>query len=1188
MSLDAATPNPKAGASSKYGEYDYSSSEKDSINKRLYNKPGNMLPFVGNTTFSSLFNRSRFWTPDKDLLTAVAANKLNTADMAAGSGSYEHTNLLNFANVGTEEFSILVFKPENLAGYDITAESWYNGKENIPYGWIRPSDYISDYFLQVICVKGNWTNYPILSSDSIWSGYFDINGIIKSRINNFLGADGIQVLGSWIGCIIPDFVNRQGENLSLERKINSRTEVTGLLMSFNEDAAHVLAGDYTGPDLKEADDDYDERVLDSKFMWGIDIDGDHELDSEYGEGKAPYIIDMVGHNIFAHHDEADTTDDIVGYQYMTFTEKPEGMQPFTVTLTGTPDEVAEVVVTKDGSYTYEFDNEVADIDSLNVSISGVISGVTCSTPVVAEDKKSVTFEVSGFEPAIYKIDEFTEKVIPEGETEEVEQTKEVYISEDLINYKSFENLQRSATTFSIAKAKSLLSNSTYTLKTTPKGKATEKTTPKVTNVDIVFFDINEDGDMITNLSQVESSDLNQRHTLKLRFNIEDVTYFAYFTYTGIRQNRNFMIYSIIPGCNHDEVTGLQIIENLDSLGKRVLELFPGAKVIKDEDGNDCVQIVEHDDVAPASKVEVPETLRHILIPMPNEDTDVSRDVKDGKHCLGFLSYTFNEEQFMANEADENKYPKLDVTTAYYFNDPKLYAPSVNDPENIKIPVDETALNMFIIQDINEADKITVGTYVRNITFNNLPGEANKYKLIPGITRIIDKRFIPFTMDSKGNYMAIYRGQNYTLNSEVFNKKNNISIKAKNGATGVYLYTAVDPVLLEDNEYDETGKVVNQKIVRQLPLSHDTFSHSLRFIPMKGLKITSKHRPGYDENGNISIEGGISKIYSVLEDPGIQRGLCNPTMVDYRYIVDSMSYGLDSGLGGKSYLTRLAENRGKTLAILNLPSAKQFAVSANPIFCDSYTMGVQTKPSFDTKYIPMGGNLEMGSSKVFSLPDEANGSKYAAAFWPNLIYTENGKQTALPPAADVCNVLSSKFTGITSPYAINANMNGIIHNRFVTGVEFDADSDDRGYLEPMGVNTIIRESGNVMIYGNQTCYQTTKSDMNKLHVRETLNTIEIECTAQLKQFNFLYNTASTRAAIVQALTPILQVMQISGAIETFTITCDDTNNTPEIIEGDYGIVDIDVWFNHGMEKILTRIKVNRYGTQNSSDAAVAIE
>ena len=155
-----------------------------------------------------------------------------------------------------------------------------------------------------------------------------------------------------------------------------------------------------------------------------------------------------------------------------------------------------------------------------------------------------------------------------------------------------------------------------------------------------------------------------------------------------------------------------------------------------------------------------------------------------------------------------------------------------------------------------------------------------------------------------------------------------------------------------------------------------------------------------------------------------------------------------------------------------------------------------------------------------------------------------------------------------------NNNGVISNNYVTGLEFLADITDREYLEPFGVDTIIKEQGKIMIYGNQTAYQDEKSDLNKLHVRENLNTAEIECEAVLKKFNFLYNTPAVRANIVQQLTPILQTMQISGAIVKYDIICDESNNTPEVIEQDLGIVEIDLWFNHGMEKILQKFKINR--------------
>ena len=271
MSLDAGAPNPRvANPGKKYGEYDY---QAEGIDSKLYDtKAGDIIPYVGKTPFSSLFDRSRFWVPSKINLQAVAANGLGTNDYT----TYEHTNLLNFANTGTDEISILVYKPDGLKGYDITAKEWWGGDENIPYGWIRPSDYISDYFIRVVAVKGNWTNYPILSNDPIWSKYFDKNGIIKDRVGQFCSAEGITFIGSWTGIIIPDFVDKQGNYLYIESKVNSVTERTGLMMALNEDAFQNISYDKNGVDIETGE-------TTGKGCWIYDFDANAEGESELGE-----------------------------------------------------------------------------------------------------------------------------------------------------------------------------------------------------------------------------------------------------------------------------------------------------------------------------------------------------------------------------------------------------------------------------------------------------------------------------------------------------------------------------------------------------------------------------------------------------------------------------------------------------------------------------------------------------------------------------------------------------------------------------------------------------------------------------------------------------------------------------------------------------------------------------------------
>lgn len=977
MSMDAGTANPRVADAGTYGEYDYLA---ETIDSSVYKtKRGDNLPYVGKAPFASVYNRSRFWVPDKDLLTAEAARNLNAPENPT-SNSFENGNLLNFANVGTEEISILVFKPASMPGYEVTAESWFGGRENIPFGWVRPYDNISDYFLQVICVKGNWSNYPVLSTDPVWKGYFNKNGIIKSRVNQFMSAEGVTVLGSWTGCIIPDFTDKQGNMLNLEKKVNAATERTGLLMAFNNDLANVLTYDYSGIDTTSANP--------GKGCWGLDIDGNGEVGG--GETEAKYIVDMVGHQVFMNAQDVPDEKWEVGPLINEDSSVEKGQH----------------IYNKSRNKFYTVDSSLYLFDLID---GGKEIGVYNSGDLSSFD--------SSIRPAVYVDNSlfYIENPI------DASGNKVIYSAAAILD--------------------KVMAVKTYVI--SENGVISK---PAVLNVSKV--------DKITNSSVVNASvffTLNEKeYCQELTINIE-------------------------PSTNYITT------------------------------------------VSGTLKAKVEKTSK-------------------GVNGINFLSYNYVK-------GDNNDILET-ITSAKHFSDPSLW-----DDE---MPISTDTKNMFIIFNAEKwtDSKIKLGDYVKNITYKNNEGKTEEYQLIPGLTKVIRKQFI-----TVNNGKITYQGKEYTFNdaySDVINNKK-----------GFYLITCTSPVLIEDDTVE-----------RQLPISDDIISGSLRFIPMKGLTITSKHRPGYDANGNLNIEEGIEKIYSVLNDEGIKRGLMNPSMVDYRYIIDSMSYGLGPELGGKVWLSRIAQERGKCTAILNLPSAKQFAVSSNPYFCDTYTPGAEARPSMNTKYIPEGGNTEMGSSIIFSLPSEEDGAKFTACFWPHLIYQENGKEIVVPPAADVANVLNRKFNGINDPYAISANQNGILSNRYLKGLEFLADLTDREYLEPFGVNTIIKDQGSIMIYGNQTAYQSMKSDFNKLHIRENLNTAEIECEKVLKKYNFLYNTPAVRANIVQQLTPVLSAMQISGALAKYEIICDETNNTAEVIEADTCIVEINLWMNHGMEKIVQKFTLQR--------------
>lgn len=384
------------------------------------------------------------------------------------------------------------------------------------------------------------------------------------------------------------------------------------------------------------------------------------------------------------------------------------------------------------------------------------------------------------------------------------------------------------------------------------------------------------------------------------------------------------------------------------------------------------------------------------------------------------------------------------------------------------------------------------------------------------------------------------------------------------------------VTFTNNVADWLGEVAplssSFKIVPSIVSSYTTLSP----IVMKGLNISDKTKSLFNTtsftDGEYTYYGEdapIAKIYSMLNDEGINRGLKNRDAIDFRYIVDTMAHGLGTMLGSKRYITNLAKDKERCTYFVNAPSVTEFSTTKYASYYDIH----DTYATFNAKYIPTGGNEDAIRNIIFSLVNEDNGSKYGGAFSPFLKYNVGNRTILVPPAADVCVAYLAKYNG-ADPYITVANTNGVLNNGSIVGVEYAYDDTDRGYLEPFGINPIISRNGRVMIYGDRTCYQDVLSDFNYLHVREILNTVEIECNAVLQNYVFRYNNAQTRAEVVQRINPILKGMKDAGALYNYEIAMDENNNTNEVIDRSFAIIDIGVWVTKNMEKIIARITVNK--------------
>jgi len=690
---------------------------------------------IADDLYINFFNRERFWKPDADYLQGVVNNSVGAADNLSAP-------LFSIVNVGTQDLSFVVRKAVGFQGFNITAVDWYGTAANIPYEWIRPYDFISDYFVQVIAFAGDWSNYGNLSSDPYYSQFFNSKGLIPSQINNFMNADNVNLVGSWVGTIIPDFRDQTGAEQYIETIVNGSVSLTGVFLNVNQDALDQLIWD------------------EDQNQW------------EIGDGSeligANYLVDLVGHNII------------------------------------------------------------------------------------------------------------------------------------------------------------------------------------------------------------------------------------------------------------------------------------------------------------------------------NNTTDTS---------VAFLSYAIDVDNSTLHQT-------VDITQM------------------------DTTGKIFSVDSSVNAALISVGSFIKSGA-----------EIQPGVTRVINKYY----------------------------------------DTSAYIIETSEPIA----DYLTTATTV----LLQKAIEDPSINAAYKMLKLSGLSIRNRHTPGFDADGARNAEAGVSKIYEMLLEPGILRGLTNPDMINYRYIVDTMAYGLQSNMGGKSYLSSLAKRRGKCTAILNAPSIKQFAASQNPYFVDTFVKGVDPTPIFNTQYIPEGGNPDMPRSFKFTLPNEELGSKFCGVFGPFLRYNENGKLIDVPPAADVANAYARKFLG-GNPYAIVANRNGILSNPVLSGVEYMIDKQDRDYLEPFGYNSIIERpaTGQIMIYANVTAFQNVKSDLNNLNVRELLNTLEIQIDEALQRFVFDFNNPVTRLNIINSVAPILETVKDAGAISRYELVMDETNNTADIIADGFGIVDIGLWITGALTKIIARYTVNSEGSVSSGGFA----
>lgn len=390
------------------------------------------------------------------------------------------------------------------------------------------------------------------------------------------------------------------------------------------------------------------------------------------------------------------------------------------------------------------------------------------------------------------------------------------------------------------------------------------------------------------------------------------------------------------------------------------------------------------------------------------------------------------------------------------------------------------------------------------------------------------------------------------------------VNKKNGKSTTYP-GKIEISLNEPVFVDESNNIA--QIIRFSPI--DEYAQIYKFTSLTGFKMNKFHMPdGSDKQ--------LANILKVLDpsNSNLMEVLKSRDIIKFRYLIDTFDGGIANMTFPKTYLTRLAKERQKCLAIMNFPSFRAMAKSDDPSFSKKAT-DVDPKPIIDTYYIAKGGNLDLNPSYTLSLPDENNGAKFSGYFSPFLMIRENGRNFGVPPSPDVSNLFVAKHKAGTPFHIVAGKKRGAISNPKVVGLEYDFLDRDRDNLEPMGVNPIVMKSGAPTIYANQMAYQKTQSAFNSLHVRDVLITIEEAIEQLLENYIFDFVNSVARIEIKTKVESYLDKVRSLDGIYAYEVIMDSKNNTDEVINARAAILDVAVEPQMGMQKMINRVHV--YGS-----------
>ena len=294
---------------------------------------------------------------------------------------------------------------------------------------------------------------------------------------------------------------------------------------------------------------------------------------------------------------------------------------------------------------------------------------------------------------------------------------------------------------------------------------------------------------------------------------------------------------------------------------------------------------------------------------------------------------------------------------------------------------------------------------------------------------------------------------------------------------------------------------------------------------------------FNVEGNRSYDLTGGKDYSATSGYVIDKG---DVINSYNILKNPAEYSINFILQGPSGGSTIFDSQAKASALIAIANERKDCIAC----ISPHRAGVVNIPNSDTQtdnIVDYYAPLQSSSYAVFD-----SGYKYSFDRF-------NNEFRYIPLNGDIGGLMArtsiNAFSWFSPAGASRGAINGAVK------LAYNPTQAQRDIIYPKRINPVIASPGaGIILFGDRTGLGVA-SAFDRINVRRLFLTIEDTIERAARDQLFEFNDVITRTNFLNIVDPFLRDVKAKRGITDFVVVCDETNNTPDIIDSNQFRADI---------------------------------